>query len=49
MDEATVRIAELEREIEVLRAQRSVGTTVAALPPPVSEDAGSTRKKGWFW
>ncbi|KAI0092761.1 hypothetical protein BDY19DRAFT_926007 [Irpex rosettiformis] len=47
LDEATARVAELEREVETLLAQRSVEAAAASPSSPVSDEASS--KKHWFW
>ncbi|KAI0736392.1 hypothetical protein BC629DRAFT_485046 [Irpex lacteus] len=47
LDEATARVAELEREVEVLRAQRSVEAVAPSPSSPVPDEASS--KKRWFW
>ncbi|KAI0700558.1 hypothetical protein BC835DRAFT_1266225 [Cytidiella melzeri] len=45
LDEATAKVAALEREVEVLRAQRAASPSVLD-PPPHGEP---TSRRLWFW
>ena len=47
LDEARARVEELEREVEMLRAQRSVATTSTVAEGTSAEEKPKSR--GWLW